>query len=689
MWGDSFPLVSILIPCHNTEQWIGRAIESALSQTWPNKEILVFDDGSQDRSLEIIRSFGDRIKWESGPNRGANAARNRLLEMSRGDWLQYLDADDYLLNEKIAGQIASIADLDSADVLFSPMTLELWNAGFVVRRIQLPIPPPHDPWTLLARWSMPGTHAVLSRRSAITEIGGWAPEQPCCQEHELYFRMLAAGKRFVYSPRIGAIYRKWSSTTLCTRDPLLTLNNRLKILDRLAAHLEKSGELTTDRSLAIGQVRVECARAIYQYDPEAAIRLSDVARQECATLRLQHAACFPAAYRLAYQAFGFATAERLASTSRQSRSWISHAWPSRSEATRGSASNGGLDLSPLPKSEPGVTQASEQPTAGRAIAMQRVSILIPCFNAEPWIGHAIRSALLQTWPNKEVIVVDDGSTDGSPAVIRSFGSAIQFELGPHQGGNATRNRLLELADGDWLQYLDADDYLLPEKIERQLREMNDPPWVDVAYSPVILEHWDRHRPIRHETVPIPFDDLWVNLIRWLLPQTGAALWRRSTITDVGGWKTDQPCCQEHELYLRLLMQDKYFRFCPTPGAVYRQWSSQTVCRRDPQRTALERLAIVDTAERHLKQLNALNADRRNAIACTRLETARTLFQLDKTSALEIASMAKAAHPNHALPALACFPRAYRSTYQLAGFHTAEVLAAAVRPWRNRAKRTAQ
>ena len=137
-------------------------------------------------------------------------------------------------------------------------------------------------------------------------------------------------------------------------------------------------------------------------------------------------------------------------------------------------------------------------------------------------------------------------------MIRSFGAAIRFDWGLRRGGNAARNRLLELAEGEWLQYLDADDYLLTKKIEQQLSELNDPSSVDVAFSPIILEHWEEQRPLRRETVPIPYDDSWVNLIRWLLPQTGASLWRRTTIADVGGWKIDQPCCQEHELYLRLL-----------------------------------------------------------------------------------------------------------------------------------------
>ena len=85
------PFVSILIPCFNAERWIAQAIESALAQTWPHKEVIVVDDGSTDGSLEVIRRFDGRVRWESGPNRGGNVARNRLLELSNGEWLQYLE----------------------------------------------------------------------------------------------------------------------------------------------------------------------------------------------------------------------------------------------------------------------------------------------------------------------------------------------------------------------------------------------------------------------------------------------------------------------------------------------------------------------------------------------------------------------------------------------------------------------
>jgi glycosyltransferase involved in cell wall biosynthesis len=65
------PLVSIIIPCYNAEEYVSEAIESALRQTYSNKEVIVIDDGSTDGSLDVIRSFGSRVRWETGPNSGA------------------------------------------------------------------------------------------------------------------------------------------------------------------------------------------------------------------------------------------------------------------------------------------------------------------------------------------------------------------------------------------------------------------------------------------------------------------------------------------------------------------------------------------------------------------------------------------------------------------------------------------
>src|SRR5262249_39603678 len=153
-------LVSILIPCFNAEKWVAQAIESALAQTWAEKEVIVVDDGSTDGSLEIIRRFDGRIHWESGPNRGANAARNRVLELAHGEWLQYLDADDYLLPEKVHTQAEFAHRHRDCDVIYSATVSEIKENGQLVHE-KHQIPEPRDPWCLLAHWELPQTGGSL------------------------------------------------------------------------------------------------------------------------------------------------------------------------------------------------------------------------------------------------------------------------------------------------------------------------------------------------------------------------------------------------------------------------------------------------------------------------------------------------------------------------------------------------
>ena len=310
------PLVSILIPCYNAERWIGQAIESALAQTWSEKEIIVVDDGSMDRSLEVIRQFDGRIQWETGPNRGGNVARNRLLELARGHWLQYLDADDYLLPDKIAQQMTFIAAHSNPDVVFGPVTWEYWSE-LETRRELVPIPPPHDDWVLLARWRLPQTGALLWRKQAIIDVGGWKSDQPCCQEHELYLRLLIGEKRFAYCPSNGAVYRQWSNETVCKRDIPEVHRRRLEIEQRLENHLRKKNQLTSERLRAINQAQFEIARIAWQYDPKLARQIiSQIQRRDPKFLPGDSAA--PTHYRLVFHLFGFQCAERLATAVRSS-----------------------------------------------------------------------------------------------------------------------------------------------------------------------------------------------------------------------------------------------------------------------------------------------------------------------------------------------------------------------------------
>ncbi len=308
-------LVSILIPCYNAERWVTQAIETALTQTWPDKEVIVVDDGSTDGSLDEIKKFDGRIRWETGPNRGGNVARNRLLELARGEWLQYLDADDYLLPNKIANQMAFLASHAETDVVFGPTTLEYWTESGTHREIST-VPEPHDPWILLARWYLRQTGGPLWRKQAIVDVGGWKPDQPCCQEHELYLRLLMGAKRFAYCDEDGAIYRVFEKGTVSTRDTAEVHKQRLAIEQRAEDFLRASGELTPDRLHAINDARFEVARMVRIYDSDYAGEIIEtIRRSEPDFMPRGHAARLH--YQIAYRALGFNATERLAEWKRK------------------------------------------------------------------------------------------------------------------------------------------------------------------------------------------------------------------------------------------------------------------------------------------------------------------------------------------------------------------------------------
>src|SRR5689334_6006096 len=114
-------LVSILIPAYNAEAFLGQTLESALAQTWPRKEIIVVDDGSNDGTLAVAQEFARRgVRVVSNKSRlSASAARNKAFSLCQGDYIQWLDADDLLAPDKIEKQMALLETLPSKRLLVS------------------------------------------------------------------------------------------------------------------------------------------------------------------------------------------------------------------------------------------------------------------------------------------------------------------------------------------------------------------------------------------------------------------------------------------------------------------------------------------------------------------------------------------------------------------------------------------
>lgn len=117
---DSEPLVSILIPAFNAEKYIADSVRSAIAQTWLSKEIIVVDDGSSDRTLEIARKFeSESVRVVTQRRQGAAAARNKAFSLSRGEYIQWLDADDLLAFDKVALQMKAAQEVGNKRVLLS------------------------------------------------------------------------------------------------------------------------------------------------------------------------------------------------------------------------------------------------------------------------------------------------------------------------------------------------------------------------------------------------------------------------------------------------------------------------------------------------------------------------------------------------------------------------------------------
>ena len=164
-----------------------------------------------------------------------------------------------------------------------------------------------------------------------------------------------------------------------------------------------------------------------------------------------------------------------------------------------------------------------------------VSVIVPCYNAEPFVAQTIRSALEQTRPPDEVIVVDDGSTDGSAEVVRQFGDRVRLLTGRNGGASPTRNKGLEHATGDALMFLDADDVLGPTVLEA----LTDAVWPGaIAACPWYrLDHrggaWVR-RPASCSPRRPGQDALAAWLSGWYHPPC-SVLWSRAAFDVVGRW----------------------------------------------------------------------------------------------------------------------------------------------------------
>jgi glycosyltransferase involved in cell wall biosynthesis len=243
------PLVSIVIPCWNAERYVARAIESALAQTYPSVEVIAVDDGSSDGSAAVIAAFGARIRFEAGPNRGAAAARNRGLEMARGELIQFLDADDLLYPSKLERMVplATRNGAGGTPVCDWERVTEGDSRRPELQRLHYS---GEDPVLFCLRGQLQ-TASPLHWKSDLDAIGGFDESLPCAQERDLHLRLASRGLRLFYLPEV--LYLVTRRPNSLSEDYGRVLRQHGEIFGRVLCDLRARGALSEARSRAFAE----------------------------------------------------------------------------------------------------------------------------------------------------------------------------------------------------------------------------------------------------------------------------------------------------------------------------------------------------------------------------------------------------------------------------------------------------
>src|ERR1700733_11278981 len=189
--------VSVIIPAYNAAAYVGRAVESALSQTHLPLEILVIDDGSTDETADIVEQLPPPVRLIPKPNGGPATARNLGARQAQGDWLALLDADDLWMPDKLRVQLEYGTNPDVGMVHCLPdhrddavppqLTFEhLWNRNWIINS------------------------SVLLRRSAFDGLGGFneARELISVEDYNLWIRVAASNWKIITCPRVLVHYTR-------------------------------------------------------------------------------------------------------------------------------------------------------------------------------------------------------------------------------------------------------------------------------------------------------------------------------------------------------------------------------------------------------------------------------------------------------------------------------------------------
>lgn len=245
------PTVSIVIPCYNVADYIDEALASAIGQTYEHIEIICVDNGSTDATIDYLSGYVSRgeIKLLHQPIKGAPAARNMGWEAAQGDWIQFLDADDIIMPNKVKHQIELLEQSTSSSSSSSFVAAAAIKTDMETgESIIWPVMP--DVWHGLLQNSLGNTIANLFSRKVLEQVGGWDTSLKSSQEYDLMFRIMKHSDNVLIDTKeANSVVRLRASGSISKTDILGNKHRFLHHVSRVAIFMKANKK---ENYLALG-----------------------------------------------------------------------------------------------------------------------------------------------------------------------------------------------------------------------------------------------------------------------------------------------------------------------------------------------------------------------------------------------------------------------------------------------------
>ncbi len=270
-------MVSVIIPVFNASAWLEKTIESVLKQDFLT-EIICVDDHSADNSWRILKSYERKfpglVKVFKNPLKGGNNARNFGFLQSSGRFIQWLDADDQLLEGKFKAQVGFLLENPGCDVVYSDWYMDFYENGRLKERREIRKAQYRNfTYEILSdNWSPPANY-LLRREIAekLHRIKGWNPATPVAQDREYFTKAALSNTKFCYVPGFFSIYNRWSGGQVSAVDFKERLKHQLVLEERFRKIILNGNFPLRERVKYSALLNAHIINACY-YHPQLTIR---------------------------------------------------------------------------------------------------------------------------------------------------------------------------------------------------------------------------------------------------------------------------------------------------------------------------------------------------------------------------------------------------------------------------------